>query len=247
MSTGNTTTTAGKQNLHTLKTLWLRRNLVLGLFLLTLLFGGLFFTLLTPLYTAAASLQLYPKEYDIANIEAVKSETPIYPDSYEEVESIIRSPQIIKPVIQRLKLSERGEFNKDLIPVKTLAEKLEHKIKVTFGFDRRESKPLEELIFNQIQKELNITKEPYFKIDIHYTSISPYLARAITNAVLDKYMEYDSDNVSKKIIIRAELPPKPSYPDKWPIFSFFATAGLLVGVIFAWSLNGPGKITLEAN
>lgn len=221
-----------------LRLLWLRRNLFLGACLLFLLFG-VFTTSLQPRYFEASAQAGF--ESSGTKPDGIPDLTPLSTRFKHEKETAL-SDQILLPVITKLKLTERAEFNSNLEKNPSIATQIaNHFDPQSINFSGTTH------IADQIRKDLRIEATPdYRTIMFHYRSVSPHLARAIVNATAETYVSTSSLHSKKNLIAKSDLPLYSFIPDMethafiW--ISIAITAALMIGMFAPLPSGQYGKV-----
>lgn len=188
--------------------------MIFGMVFLFLLFGALCASLQTPLYSATAIVRLFPVAYDIQTREAVTDDLPSYSVLRAEQIRILRSEDVIAPLITKWDLTHRQEFdqNRD--------------------------------IRAQILSALTIGENAPFDFRITYVSPSPYLARALANSIAENYRRAALPEGRRDFVSKASLPDTFFIPRAFEILLFFAILGFALGCLFSIKLglySGPGE------
>lgn len=179
-----------------LRKLWRRRRVILGcVFIITALATVVSFQL-TPQYSASALVMIEPRESRVVDIEAVLSGLPPDTETINSEIEVIKSRQLAKRVIDRLKLEEDPEFNAalrkksfwasivnirsylpaDIFPVKRLSE------------EERALRQTTQVIDVFVGKMGVGVKLRSWVIEVSYNSDEAQKSARIVNAIVDLYI-----------------------------------------------------------
>lgn len=96
--------------------LW-RRKWIIGFCLLVALSGAIIANgVITPRYTATASIIVEPRQQNVIEIESVISSMPVSLETMQSEVQVIRSPTVARRVVDSLGLAGLAEFNPSLSP-----------------------------------------------------------------------------------------------------------------------------------
>lgn len=199
-----------KHNVVTL--LWVRRNLVIGTFLLCCVFWAFFLSLNPAYFKANAIIAFEQKEQDIRTIKSASDLKPLT-ETFKEEEKLIRSQNVLLPVIRKLDLAHRPEFNPDSDPKKSKVYLLGKALNSMMNIKNPDFTD-EGYLYMALNQGIAVNIVNQQEIHISYSGISPYLSRSIINTIANEYLQQTSPNGSKKLLSNTkDLPDNALIPD----------------------------------
>ncbi len=154
---------------------------------LTALLGAIYALQLTPVYTAKATLLIDTNQKNIINAEAIVSGIGRDNSALESELELIRSYDVAKRVVRKLKLDDKSKAE----PAKISAVRQ----LLSLVFSRE---PAPEPVFNEnrtdriirsLSKSISVDRKGWtYVVDIKYTSDSPTKAAQVANAFADEYL-----------------------------------------------------------
>lgn len=208
--------------------LLLRKNLVMGVFLLCCVFSAFFLSLIPPIYTATAVINFTPTPQNINTLKTTANLRPLS-TTFKDEETFIRSEKILFGVIEKLNLSQQPEINPEKDPHQSKLYMLQ---KYISALQNIQMPPYEDNSYIQtyINENLKITIKNATEIHLTFSSASPYLSRAITNTIADFYMKEKSANGTKTLLSKTKELPEHSFD---PIFYSALYAALLISFLIS--------------
>lgn len=229
-------------SIHPLSNLRCRWSFGIGVFLLTMVSGAFITSLIPVQYQAQAIIKITPVYHAQDDIEYIQSDEQYLQDILATQIFILRNDELFNKIITTFNLTQRKEFNRLLDPHRGLTDKIIEEI-LSFQNDKKNdlSRPLKEQIIQQLNTELNIIFYDDHRMEISYSSASPYLARSIVNAITDQYMQINDNNVTKTLIKKADLPKNIAIPDLKTSLYCVAIMGIILGVLACLYINPKSK------
>lgn len=102
--------------LQVLGVMWRRKAILLACLVLALSASIIANGVISPRYTASASIIVEPRQQKIIEIESVISNLPVSLETMQSEVQVIKSPAVAKRVVDRLDLASLPEFNPSLTP-----------------------------------------------------------------------------------------------------------------------------------
>jgi succinoglycan biosynthesis transport protein ExoP len=165
-----------------------RAPMVIALGLLTGLAGAVYALQLTPVYMARAILLLDTRQQNIVDAEAVVQGLSGNEASIRSEVELIRSYDVAKRVVKKLKLDEQTQSQPPAEPslLRQALEKLT--TRVSTPLPAVDVDPTDRLV-RSIQSNVGVERREWsYVIDITYSSTNPALAAQIANAFADEYL-----------------------------------------------------------
>ncbi len=233
--------------------LWIKRNFIIGVTLLTLLFTVLYLSFQPFKYMASSAILLIP---GVNLTETKEAGEFLNSSTKKELINYIKSRNFLFPLIKKQKLADRVQFNLDLNPRKTIYEKIKEKI-IFRMYPDEAGKKLEEKIYEQIIKNLHIeissgNNRPVDVITYDnsvernnslimvtsYLSTTPKMSVQIANAVMFEIINNKKTSAYlvgyDKKLKRADIPELWTQPDIKGAILFFSWFGLVIGICLAY-------------
>ena len=184
-----------------------RFRIILGVTLLSLLFGVLFLSFQKPQYTVTAAIQLNNNAFKPTAVQMSMSDSLGDSAAIQSELDIIKSAPLIRRVVTKLELQKKPEFNSALARP-TLASKIKkslksrlggenvgtsHQVAGLEGIDEAEVTLIK--VTRAVSSRLNLRKDPLsYTVRISFTSRYPNRARVIANAIAEEYMIYQIES-----------------------------------------------------
>ena len=154
---------------------------------LTALLGAIYALQLTPVYTAKSTLLIDTNQKNIINAEAIVSGIGRDNSALESELELIRSYDVAKRVVRKLKLDDRSTVE----PPKVSA--LGQLISLVFSREPAPEPVLNEnhtdRIVRSLSKSITVDRKGWtYVVDIKYTSDNPVKAAQVANAFADEYL-----------------------------------------------------------
>ncbi|MEQ8357008.1 MAG: Wzz/FepE/Etk N-terminal domain-containing protein [Kiloniellaceae bacterium] len=211
--------------LQVLGVLWRRKAIIVVCIVLALSGAIIANGVITPRYTATASLIVEPRQQKVIEIESVISNLPVSLETMQSEVQVIKSPAVARRVVDGLGLSALAEFDPSLLPArKNLGGDFKAAVKELFQpviawlrdepAGRRGTElaqgpgdwdlPVEggsggrgeSRIVGRFLSNLDVAIQGASRvIEVSYTTTDPRLSQQIANAVADEYL---SDQVRLK-------------------------------------------------
>lgn len=202
--------TAPKINLF--KLLWVRRNLILGVFLLCCILSAFLLSTIPRYYTATAVISFEESDQNINTIQSAADLKPLS-QIFKDEEALIRSEDILFPVIERLNLAQRPELNPEADPKKSKM----YLLGLWYNSMMKIPNPdftKNPVLSDELNQNISISIVDQKEIHITFACISPYLARSVVNTLANVYLEHTSPLIIKKLVSNTkELPNIITIPD----------------------------------
>lgn len=213
-----------------LEKIWIRKNLVLGVFILCSVISAFFLSLIPPVYTAINIVNFVPQTQNINDVKNT-SDLKSLGTYIENEKKMIASDTVLKEVISTLDLAHLGEINPEFDPhqsklyqFRKYLAKLQNAPFPDYG-DQKST-------LNYLNKNLSFTTSDGTYIHIIFKSTSPYLSRAIVNATSDAYLKIPSSNGTKTLISKTkELPPYEVIPEFYTYFCYAFITSFLISIL----------------
>ena len=198
--------------------LWRRKSIIVVTLLLALSLAVIANGLITPRYTATATVIVEPRQQNVIEIESVISSLPVSLETMQSEVQIIRSPTVAQEVIDGLGLAALAEFNPALLPKeKSLRDDVKAAVKGLFkpiiawlkdetprsrGVELAEAPGVWDLnaeeaqrdwgqtrIVNAFLRKLDVAIQGSSRvISISYTTNDPALSQQVANTIADQYI-----------------------------------------------------------
>lgn len=205
--------------LQVLGVLWRRKAIILACLVLALSAAIIANGVITPRYTASASIIVEPRQQNVIEIESVVSSLPVSLETMQSEVQVIKSPTVAKRVVDRLGLAALPQFNPSLAPSDpSLLDEAKAAVKGVFkpviawlrgdtsrpqGIAMADNSatwdlPPEEArrnwgetrILGSFMSKLDVAVEGASRvISLSYTTTDPALSQQIANAVAKAYIE----------------------------------------------------------
>lgn len=218
--------------------LWKRRNLILGIILLSYIFLGLYISYFPLEYKAVVILDFYPAAYEINDITDITTIQSLSPELTQDEENILRSELVLNTAIKKLNLETDPEFN-----VTTRHHKIINSL-FLYLQKKLEGKNTDYIYTprDNLNSKISISFIGFSEIAISVVSTSPKLAALIANTIAEIYSEQPSEHGKKHIQSIAEIPSF-AYFSKY-YFKIILTGfiSLLFGAILAWNIKTKENI-----
>jgi uncharacterized protein involved in exopolysaccharide biosynthesis len=207
------------------KTLWIRKNLIVGVLLLAYVFAGLYVSLYPLYYASTAIVSFSPFAYDINDPSDIAAENIDSREMMKDEQSAVISEDALKKLSDRLHLQKNREYNPALKRKKLLNSFFEHS-----------DGTLDAQIRFTLLDNIKVSSNGALEIHITSLSTSAKFAAELSNAVAKIYTETPSDHGRKKITTFAEIPLSPVYERFYKAFQIATICGALCGMVFALTL-----------
>lgn len=185
--------------------IWIRKNLVIGTFLLGCVFSAFLVSMIPPTYPATAIINFISVSQNINEIHTAEDIKPLSSILKEE-ELKARSPEMLLALINKLDLSQKPEINPETDPHKSKLFMLQKYIAAYQNVPMPDYTNTE-YIKAYLNENLDIQIKNGTEIHLTFKSVSPYLSRAIANTLADLYLKEKSPHGDKKLIAKTtELP-----------------------------------------
>ena len=219
-----------------MKTLWIRKNLIVGVLLLAYVFAGLYVSLYPLYYTSTAIVSFSPLAYDINDPSDIAAENIDSRVLMKDEQSAIISEDALKKISERLHLQKNQEYNPALKRKKLLNSFFEHS-----------DGTLDAHIRYTLLENIQVSSNSALEIHITSLSTSAKFAAELSNAAAKIYTETPSDYGRKKIASSAEITLSPQYERFYKTFQIATFCGALCGMVFAFTLRPRSKDISGAN
>ena len=198
---------------------WRRKLIVVTALGLALCVAVIANGVITPRYTASATVIVEPRQQNVIEFEAVISNLPVSLETMQSEVQIIQSPNLARQVVDRLGLAALAEFNPSLRPKETsITAELKSMLKGLFepviawlketpedtrgvelaeapgtwdlSLEERKRNWGETRIVNRFLRDLGVSIQGSSRvISIAYTTDDPLLSQQIANAVAEVYIK----------------------------------------------------------
>jgi len=180
--------TAGERDdvdLRTVGLIFRRRLKVFLIIALTIFVAGMaILPTLPDRYSATAEVLIDRRTIAVTDVESVLSGLPADSASVDTEVQSIRSPDLVRHVIQRLKLDRNPEFNAALNPPGML-----QKIKSWFSTGQKKQLSVEDKVVSAVLENIDVERKGLtYVIDVTATSLTPETSAAIANALSEEYL-----------------------------------------------------------
>jgi exopolysaccharide transport family protein len=155
--------------------------------LLTALLGAIYALQLTPVYTAKSTLLIDTNQKNIINAEAIVSGIGRDNSALESELELIRSYDVAKRVVRKLKLDDRSKAEASKVSA------VRQLISLVFSREPAPEPVLNEnhtdRIIRSLSKSITVDRKGWtYVVDINYTSDNPVKAAQVANAFADEYL-----------------------------------------------------------
>ena len=214
------------QKYTTAEKIRLRKNLILGIICLVLILGATYLSFQIPQYTAHASVKL-PENNETTT---------------QNILELLRSDDVLLPVIEQQNLENRAHFNKKLHPDNTLYTKTKNKIIKKYKIGKQPRNLNEKILF-ELQDNVSVdsikSSDDGNIMRISFTNPWPEMAAQIANGISNRYLNLYGTDKGQKILESAKIPTLHSYPNITFSMFTFGVIGLILGTCLALSLPTP--------
>ncbi|MEK6805830.1 MAG: polysaccharide biosynthesis tyrosine autokinase [Pseudomonadota bacterium] len=184
---------------------WRNKWSILGLMIVAGVISILYANTRTPLFRASTVVLIEPNINRPLNTQEVYDPGTGTTDYYLTQTAIVRSRDIVAKVVDRLDLASHPDFNKPLVPVRSLSEFLASAMRLEDWLSTPHDKEpvlttpdngttvaaLREDVITRVAELLSSNTVPRSQLmRISFVSPDPRLAVSITNATADAYIEY---------------------------------------------------------
>lgn len=203
-----------------LRHIWVRRNFVTGITLLVILLGSLIVSFHPVRYTATAVVAV--------NGSGLAAETPAQEKIMEQIVSILRSNDVLLPLIEKNGYRQRAAFNPALYPQETVYGRIRG------WFTENNNLPLNHRIAEKIRKDTAITANNDHTVQIAFTSVSPDLAPKVANALAETLTAHPERAGTLEIRQKAAPAESFSEPDIGGTLGTSGLLGIIAGIALAY-------------
>jgi succinoglycan biosynthesis transport protein ExoP len=176
---------------------------ILALTILAGLFGYLYLSFQKPLYTASAMVQLAANQQPLLDTEAVMLGQINNDSAIQSEMDILRSPALMRRVVERLDLDTKSEFNGDL-QQKTFVWHLRREIRSLLnpapqGPDaaKEQEERTKTAVTRAVTSRVSLNKNPLsYTVTIAFTSENAKRAQVIANSIAEEYLAYQIESAT---------------------------------------------------
>lgn len=180
---------------------------ILGVVILSGVFCSLYLSFQKPLYTASALVQLASNQRPLIDTESLALGRFDNNAAIQSEIDILKSPALIRRVVDRLELNKKEEFNSDLQP-KTFVWKVKKQIRdfikkqsAAGNVSQDDEDTTKISVTNAVSGNMSLDKNPLsYTVAISFTSLDAERAKNIANAIAEEYLSYqiESSNTTSR-------------------------------------------------
>lgn len=223
------------------RTVWLKREFALAVFLLVFLMEATILAFRPVRYTSAATILYLPEEFNVRDIEDILRPPPSTKHVQEEIRAAATSKDFLIPLIKKHSFDRRAAFNPALHPDVTLLGKWldarKKRLREKNGPALSPEEYLMQDIAEKISRDLTIVQTPEKTYEIRFTSVTPDVSSKVANAIAGKLIEENNPPGRKKILTPASVPETFSEPDIASRLAPTGLLGIIIGISFAYLLG----------
>ena len=174
---------------------------ILALVILSGVFGYLYLSFQKPLYTASAMVQLAANQQPLMDAESVVLGQITNDSAIQSEMDILRSPALMRRVVERLELDKKSEFNA-AHQQKTFVWKIRQGIRSFFNrvpqgenAEEQAKERTQIAVTNAVSRRVSLSKNPLsYTVTISFTSDNANRAKVIANTIAEEYLAYQIES-----------------------------------------------------